>query len=236
MNRLNRRLLKRWKSLNWEGWWGDCIDVRFELAAELEGLQGKHVLDVGCGPGVLLAEVDKTNLKIGIDGSITRLHIARRMCPEAFFILADAEHLPFRDGFFDVVVLAGIIEYIEQKELFLQQISNLVRTGGVIWATTHNLDFWAYHGHSRLLRLSELEELFSFFPNFQIFGYNPSPSLVSFFPINFRRNIPVRLSRFLALPSPVLALIPGLKFFFRCLMKWRFLRSRSKAFFIIVET
>ena len=91
------------------------MDVRFELIAALEEFRGKRVLDVGCGPGIHLAEVDEGNLRIGIDDSFARLQTAKMMCAKGIFIRADVFYLLFREASFDVVVLGGVIELVEDK-------------------------------------------------------------------------------------------------------------------------
>lgn len=235
MEELRRRLLERWKTLDWDGWWGDWIDVRFELAARLGGFRGQWVLDVGCGPGVILAELDESNQRVGVDLSLTRLKQAKRICPQSLLVQADVEHLPFRAGQFDAMILGGVIEYVKDREGFAQELFRVGRPQAQILGTTHNREYWPYWNHALLLEVETLKRTLSIFPKAAIYGFNPLPTLASLLPKRARKRLPVRWYRFLAIPSPVLARIPGIGRFLRFLMRWEFLCRRSKAFLFWAE-
>ena len=84
---------------------------REQLAGRMEdGVPTRpfRVLDVGCGTGaldeIILASLPACRLT-GADISLEMLSRARsRLMGRATFVCADAEHLPFAEGFFDAVV------------------------------------------------------------------------------------------------------------------------------------
>ena len=53
--------------------------------------------------------------------------------------VADMEHLCFPDGHFDLVVAAGVIEYLPDPRLALSEISRVLRTGGIAIFSIRNL-------------------------------------------------------------------------------------------------
>jgi len=83
--------------------------------------RGGSVLDVGCGTGVHLEMYRKFKCNLtGIDTSASMLERARtRLGPDADLRLANATHMPFEDGDFDLVLCM----------LALHEMDDEVRTG-----------------------------------------------------------------------------------------------------------
>ena len=78
---------------------------------------GQRVLDAGCGEGVLTCLVAQQGMNVvGIDISAPNVEAARRLTTEwnvpAQFLQADAEHLPFPDNSFDVVLSSHVLEHL----------------------------------------------------------------------------------------------------------------------------
>lgn len=71
---------------------------------------GLRVLDVGCAAGGLLGAMREYQPDldyVGVDCSTLMIEQARRRFPGARFDVADAAHLPFGDGAFDLVICTG---------------------------------------------------------------------------------------------------------------------------------
>jgi len=68
---------------------------------------GGHILDIGCGTGISsIPLAESATTIVAVDNAVGMLQVARRRCREqgienTFFVVADAEALPFRDGSFD---------------------------------------------------------------------------------------------------------------------------------------
>lgn len=93
---------------------------------------GGSVLDVGCGPGVLLAEVSRRRPDLrcyGVDTSLDRLHHARRQA-KVQVAVGDAEALPFPDGCFDLVFCRMLMEYLPAPERAMAELVRVCRSGG----------------------------------------------------------------------------------------------------------
>jgi ubiquinone/menaquinone biosynthesis C-methylase UbiE len=63
------------------------------------------VLDVGCGTGRLEVALASRARVWGVDAEPQMLDVARRSAPQATFKLGRAEELPFKDGWFERVVM-----------------------------------------------------------------------------------------------------------------------------------
>ena len=79
-----------------------------QVAAAASVGAADHVLDVGCGTGVLTRvaadRVTSAGKIIGLDHNPGMLAVARRIRPEIEWREGDAKELPFNDATFDVVV------------------------------------------------------------------------------------------------------------------------------------
>jgi SAM-dependent methyltransferase len=106
------------------------------LVAELAIAPGEHVLDVGCGTGVLAAHVAElvgpTGRVIGIDPLHARIEIAsRRAADHVSFQLGRAENLAaFDDESFDVVYLNNVLHWVNEPRLALAEAHRVLRPGG----------------------------------------------------------------------------------------------------------
>lgn len=79
-----------------------------------------HMLDVGCGDGSLLhllgSEADE-NLAVGVDLCRTLVKKGKQYYGNIEYLIADAEHLPFQQGVFDVVICVALLHHIFAESL-----------------------------------------------------------------------------------------------------------------------
>jgi len=89
-------------------------------------------LDVGCGAGALaLALAPLVRNVVGIDEVPEALALARERAPaNAEFIRADAAHLPFDDGAFDLAGTLRTLHHVPRPELVLAELVRVTRLGG----------------------------------------------------------------------------------------------------------
>src|SRR5258705_3227011 len=90
-----------------------------QLSAQLADLANvraeQRVLDVGCGPGALTAElVDRVgdDAVFDVDPSETFVAAARDRSPGVDVQRAPAEHLPFGDGAFDAALAQLVVHFM----------------------------------------------------------------------------------------------------------------------------
>ncbi len=111
--------------------------IRATVVRTLEGVEvapGAAALDVGCGTGALLAELDRRQPRArlaGIDPVPEMLAVARRRLPEACDLREGcAERLPWDVAAFDLVVSANALHYMDDPEAAIREMARVVRPGG----------------------------------------------------------------------------------------------------------
>jgi len=94
-----------------------------------------RILDVGCGPGVLAAEVARnySNVEIiGLDISPQRLEYARQQnnLKNLQFQCANSTHLPFPDNSIDLVYSRFMLEYLAEPLQAVSEMARVCKAGG----------------------------------------------------------------------------------------------------------
>ena len=108
------------------------------LFADLAGVAaGQQVLDVGCGPGALTAELAQ---RLGpaavsaVDPSEPFVAAARERHPAVTVRRAAAEQLPFADGAFDAALAQLVVHFMADPVVGLGEMGRVTRRGGVVAA------------------------------------------------------------------------------------------------------
>ena len=118
------------------------------LSTQLDGwlrvvTQTPGFLDLGCGPGMLLAAAAARGVSgLGIDVSLTWLVVARRMIEqhggEATLCAAFAESLPLRDAQVPGIVSLDVIEHVGDQARYLAEIDRVAADGATVALSTPN--------------------------------------------------------------------------------------------------
>jgi ubiquinone/menaquinone biosynthesis C-methylase UbiE len=116
----------------------------------LAGAQGR-LLEVGCGPAVMLPDLLAMGLEVqGVDVSGEMIRRGRqRLCGHplerrARLDVGDVERLQFPDASFDAVLCMGVLEYLPRHAPALAEISRVLRPDGVAVFSMPN-GMSAYH-------------------------------------------------------------------------------------------
>jgi SAM-dependent methyltransferase len=109
--------------------------VREQLHAFVAPTGDERALDVGTGPGTLaLALAPLVREVVGVDVVPELLEAARRAAPaNASFVEADATHLPFEDGTFDLTCCRRTLHHVARPELVVAELARVTREGGRIY-------------------------------------------------------------------------------------------------------
>jgi ubiquinone/menaquinone biosynthesis C-methylase UbiE len=95
----------------------------------LAGFPSERALDVGCGTGRNTDTISSKSI-VGIDLSRQELLLARERFGDSVALLqASATHLPFRDGVFDKLLCAGVLQHIpgeDQRALVIQEMARVL--------------------------------------------------------------------------------------------------------------
>jgi ubiquinone/menaquinone biosynthesis C-methylase UbiE len=106
------------------------------------------VLEVGCGTGVLAAELaERVAARVwAVDVEPAMVEVARRRLPAAARVkVAAAEQLPFRDGWFERVVLRLAVHLLDRGRALPELARVTAPDGRTVIATfdpSHFDDFW----------------------------------------------------------------------------------------------
>jgi SAM-dependent methyltransferase len=105
----------------------------------LEARPGDRLLDVGCGPGLLLGEAARRGVRAcGVDLSAVALAMARKRTPAAGLGLCNAERLCWADDTFDHVTSIGVFEHCLDPGSTLAEMWRVLKPGGRICVMVPN--------------------------------------------------------------------------------------------------
>lgn len=142
-----------------QGYYGDSplshlYQTRLKRVSELLGdLSGKNVLSVGSGPGMAASIVLAQRRPFyGVDISLQMLKECRKQYPgsaQLALSAADMGRLPFRDASFNCVLCLGAIEYAQDIQQVLDEISRVLDRDGILIVSMQNKNgiyrWWDIH-------------------------------------------------------------------------------------------
>ena len=118
--------------------------AEYELALNRVVVSGCRWLDLGCGAGLLpswrkdqeKALLTRPRLTIGAD--LSREGLRRNRSLKAL-VCSDSSHLPFPDGFLDLVTANMVVEHLADPRPHFQEIARVLRPEGLFLFHTPNL-------------------------------------------------------------------------------------------------
>jgi SAM-dependent methyltransferase len=140
------------------------IPTYAEIAKKIN--QSGHILDIGCSEGFFLGEIETSGIKVGIDLDFDRLRIGSKDRPNVNFVNADATHLPFVGNSFQTVVFIGVLPYVENPGVALEEVRRILTSFGQVEISTANANWvnrylniynWKYR--FQFYSLEELERI-----------------------------------------------------------------------------
>jgi SAM-dependent methyltransferase len=118
-------------------WWSNRF---YAMLARRYGRKGGNLLEIGCGLGHLVGQLEGHFRTWAIDINRWALGRARQVAPRTLLSHASAEALPFATGCFDMVVIKHIVEHLPHPERAIAEIGRVTRPGGWLILATPNLD------------------------------------------------------------------------------------------------
>jgi SAM-dependent methyltransferase len=150
-------------SLEQRYWWFVGVRAMVRSLLSLTGGNGSlgKVLDLGCGTGALLDQLRGCSAELwGLDVSQQGLKFCA-IRGHKKLVLADATRIPFRQNYFDVITAIGLIEHLDDDQLFLYEVKRLLKPNGMLILLTSSFPYlWSIHDtaneHKRRYYLREL--------------------------------------------------------------------------------
>ena len=99
---------------------------------------GDHVLDAGCGSGVLVSEIlpkiTETGLLYELDFAEKMIEVNRKLHPEknVRFLIADAANVPLEAESCDEVICFSCFPHFHDKEGALRELTRVLKRGGYL--------------------------------------------------------------------------------------------------------
>ncbi len=189
MNNFDAEELAKFEELAYR-WWDcdsefkplhDINPLRLDYIDRNAHLNGKKVLDIGCGGGILSESMAQKGASVkGIDLgkaplSVAQLH-AKENQVEIDYELVSAEEIADREaGSYDIVTCLEMLEHVPQPDSIVGACAKLVKPGGDVFFSTINRNPKAYlfaiigaeyvlnllpkgtHDYKKLIRPSELD-------------------------------------------------------------------------------
>ncbi len=132
---------------------GDRSDEGFRKRTGIppQELQGKLVLDVGCGMGRFAEVATRWGARVvGVDLSLACEVAARNLRERPFVALqADVADLPFAPESFDCIYSIGVLHHTPNCEVAFKSLPQYLKPGGTIAV-------WLYSGYNKWYRFSDL--------------------------------------------------------------------------------
>ncbi|MDH7799667.1 MULTISPECIES: class I SAM-dependent methyltransferase [unclassified Beijerinckia] len=101
----------------------------------------KHLLDVGCGIGLMHDLLNPTFGAVsGVDVSVESVAEARCRHPLNAYLTYGGEHLPFDDNAVDAALAVCVVHHVPvaQWPAFVAEMRRVVRPGGIVCIIEHN--------------------------------------------------------------------------------------------------
>ncbi len=110
---------------------------KLRMSKVIPWINGKDLLDYGCGSATLLSLLSSDINYVGIDISSEIIEDCKRKFPTAKFycLNLEKERLPI-DNKFDTVVMCAVIEHLSNPDGVLRKVKTILRRGGRLIITT----------------------------------------------------------------------------------------------------
>ena len=106
-----------------------CRHGRKVIFDFIEVKEGK-VLDVGAGLGILLSELNSSLEKYALECSSSTVKLGKDRFKDLKWSIADAQNMPYKDNFFDLVVSCHSLEHITNDKKVIDEIFRILKNEG----------------------------------------------------------------------------------------------------------
>ena len=146
-------------------WFVGRRGLALRLLRKYVDVERPDVLDLGCGTGVVLRDLEPWAHPVGFDMSEKALDYCRVRNIRTL-VRGDGEKLPFANASFDAIVGLDIFEHIQDDKSAFSEAFRVLRPGGILVLSVPAFrSLWGPHDvalhHHRRYRASEVKERLS---------------------------------------------------------------------------
>ena len=133
---------------------------------KLENFDGKRLLDVGCGGGVLAEEFALMGFTVtGLDPSDKLMEVARTHAAhnslKINYLTGYGDKLPFEDETFEVVACCDVFDHVQEWDLIIGEVARVLKPNGIFVYDTINRTAFS---KAVIIDLAQENESTSFLP------------------------------------------------------------------------
>lgn len=124
--------------------------LRLGYIKEKTSIEGKRILDVGCGGGILTESLAKLGAEVtGIDMNkagitVAKLHLHESGTKVEYQHTTAEAHAIERPGYYDIITCLEMLEHVPDPEAIIKACSAMLKPGGHIFFSTINRNPKAY--------------------------------------------------------------------------------------------
>jgi len=117
-------------------WWSNRF---YAVLARRYGKRGARLLEIGCGLGHLVGQLEGCFETYAVDVNHWALCQSRTAAPHSTLQVASAEPLPFASASFGMVIIKHVVEHLHHPEKAIAEIGRVTALGGILILSTPNL-------------------------------------------------------------------------------------------------
>lgn len=107
--------------------------IEKEIISIVQENDYKTILEAGCGTGRWLKSLNQLKYKIiGLDYSVEMLKVSREENPSLKLINADADFIPLKNDYFDLIFCVNSIHHFPDKEIFVKESRRVLSENGTL--------------------------------------------------------------------------------------------------------
>jgi SAM-dependent methyltransferase len=134
---MEQRFYAEYAAIQDRHWW--FVGRRRLIGAAIEAslpssVNGRRILDIGCGTGTMLAELRRFGDVHGVDAEPEAVEFCHSR-GEDQVQLASGVEVPHPDGSFDLVTLLDVIEHVDDDQTLLLEARRVLAAGGSLFVT-----------------------------------------------------------------------------------------------------
>lgn len=162
---MKENIFEQYYNLENTHWWFSGMRLIYKKMIKQFNICDNYslILDVGCGPGMILNDFKKYGDVFGFDKSQTALEFCKKRGVGTRIFQATATRIPIKTESVDCVTSFGVIEHIDEQDDVLSELFRVCKPGAkAILMTSAFKLLWSYHdeivGHKRRYSINELKD------------------------------------------------------------------------------